>query len=431
MNRLALVPGALVLGGIAERLVLRQPPPALSTAFAQPLAVVTAWGSLGIAVWGTFAVTIAVAGIALWWSTRALGAVEPSRRQLVGVIAAAAASLAALYTWPVVFSSDVYTYALYGDLANHGLNPYAHVALPADAIARNAVAQWGATPPTCPYGPLFVRLAQFVVAATTGAGEGATIFVLRLCAGGAFLGCIVAVWEILRKQRSARRVAATVLFGLNPVALWSVAEGHNDALMLLPILVGVAAALRGRGFAGGLLCGLGFAFKAPAIVAGLALGIRRSVRGHAFAGLAVGLGCTALTALPFATGFGNQIAGHAAYAPQYSLQSLAAQLARLTPLPAVTADRLGWLAALAICAAVAADGLRRIAAGDAGRGLGRLAVAAWLAIPYPYPWYGLWFLPLAVTLGRGQGSALLGGTFASAVRYIPDMVGTLGPMLRF
>ncbi|MGH7709227.1 MAG: hypothetical protein ACREM6_15120, partial [Vulcanimicrobiaceae bacterium] len=78
-----------------------------------------------------------------------------------------------------------------------------------------------------------------------------------------------------------------------------------------------------------------------------------------------------------------------------------------------------------------ADGLRRIDAGDAGRGLGRLAVAAWLAIPYPYPWYGLWFLPLAVTLGRGQGSALLGGTFASAARYIPDMVGTLGPMLRF
>jgi hypothetical protein len=50
-----------------------------------------------------------------------------------------------------------------------------------------------------------------------------------------------------------------------------------------------------------------------------------------------------------------------------------------------------------------------------------LALAAWITIPNPYPWYALWMLPLAAfARDRRVIVTTLTVTSAALLRYLPD-----------
>ncbi|MBC5810621.1 MAG: DUF2029 domain-containing protein [Candidatus Eremiobacteraeota bacterium] len=261
------VPAAMLAGAIGARVALARPPVKAWTDLAQPLPVVTAWGTLGLVpfAWLAFAVAAGACAIVSTWGRPA--ARGPSLRL---TLACAALTLAAALAWPVVFSSDVYAYAAYGDAMLHGLDPYAAPAPTMhDAFFDAARWQWGgATFPACVYGPAFVALATLLTAASAG-HVAIALWIFRLAACAAFLGSIVAFDRAL--QRNERRRLAVAAYALNPVALWSAAEGHNDAFVLLFVMTAFAL-MRSRTTIAGFALGFAAAFKAVALaVPGLVL----------------------------------------------------------------------------------------------------------------------------------------------------------------
>ncbi len=227
--------------------------PALAGAFTvapptSPIPVLTAAGAGG-----------ALAGAALATSLMILGAAyaaaisrPPGRRML---LAAAAGSLLGALAMPLLFSADVYAYAYYGDLTLHGRSPYDHGPAPHDPLAAAAVAAWdGHVPPRCVYGPVAVGIAALTDRAGAAAGTGGQILLARLAAAAAY-GAYIGL--VLRLTRDPRARAA---FVLNPVVIWSVAEGHNDAAMVALVLAGFAYE-RGRP----LLFALAALVKVPAL----------------------------------------------------------------------------------------------------------------------------------------------------------------------
>ena len=121
----------------------------------QPLLVVTAWGSAGAVPLGALLAAILAAAIAYLYALRRAQPVP-----LLGVAIWSAAGMAIALFAPFLFSSDVYAYAAYGEMARLGLNPYAHPAAGVvDPVIRAAQLQWISAFPVCVYGPAFVAFA--------------------------------------------------------------------------------------------------------------------------------------------------------------------------------------------------------------------------------------------------------------------------------
>jgi hypothetical protein len=405
------IPLAFAAGAVAARLLLRAAPPRLHVDVAQPLVVVTTWGSYGLVFFVIFALAIALAILAF------VVALGPGRERGAGLslpatLVIATFALAAIFAWPVVFSSDVYAYAAYGHTVVHGGDPYLPVARAHhDAFVDAARWQWGGTSfPPCVYGPAFVGIAALGVLAGGDRLE-PSLWIMRIVASLAFLGSIALLYVLLR-GKGYRRFAIAA-YGLNPIALWSVAEGHNDALLVLVVFAAFAMLRRGAARASGALLGLAPLLKIIGAAAGplalLWLWGKRDVRSRRFAlALMVGLVVAAALVLPLQLKLLGAFAGQARYAPQFSLQSL-----------------IGIVPALVVIVAAAVTGFRALARGDTSGALW-LAIAGWLAIPNPYPWYALWLLPVAVAFPPSRATiALWVATIFAGLRYLPEAFGNM------
>ncbi len=377
------------------------------SAAAQPLVVVTEWGARGAELLGLLLLALGVAAL-LYRHLLARSRPPP----LAATIAIAAAGLLAAFFSPVLFSSDVYAYAAYGELARLGANPYAHAApsLANDALIRAAVWQWSGTLPICLYGPAFVALAKALVVLLAPLGMLAQLNGLRAASSAAFLLCGPLAFAAYTGSRTARlRSVATIL--LNPAAIWCAAEGHNDAIALCVVLAGFSLVRRRFDLAGAALVALAALVKLPgaAAAAGLAL-VDRRVRIGAVAGLAI----AAVFLVPLFAGIATQLAPRGHYEPQASLQALFAPFGPAVALP---------VAAIAGTALVAA-GIRRLRR-EQPDGWVWLGLGAWVLIPNPYPWYGLWLLALAAMAPQSRaGSAAVLLSLTSLLRYAPDAIAT-------
>ncbi len=416
LGGLASVALAFGCGAIVARALLAHAPARTLIDRAQPLVVVTAWGPFGVQCFWVLAATLAVATLTLILAVfRLAGRIRADDRVGYEVAIAAGAAIAATFAWPFVFSSDVYAYAAYGAMALHGLNPYAltpaHVH---GAIIDAARFQWSGTYPVCVYGPLFVAPAAAVVAVTSVASVSVTLWVFRVLAAAAFVGSILALDLALRRHAPTSRFVAVAAYGLNPVALWTVAEGHNDAFVLLLASAAVALGRRRSPPAGALLVGLSAAVKATGalyagavIVAALRSAAQERKRGIV-GGAVGGLLLAAIVTLPPLLSALEAVGKNGRYAPAASLQSL-----------------VGIGPALAVALAAAAYGIARVVRRDRD-GYAWCGIALWLALPDVYPWYALWVLPAVIVSGGGYAAAALwGATIFSAVRYLPDAAGTL------
>lgn len=407
-----LVPSALAAGTLAMAFEATHPPAFARAGMAQPLPVATAWHAFGAELLITLALALALAG---WAYLRTLaqlpGSGDASPTGLVWVVAIALTAAAAA---PVVFSSDAYAYAAYGEMLRVGLNPYGHALLPhADGLFRAAIWQWGNPPPTCAYGPLFVGIAATTVTALAPLGTLAQLSALRLSASLALIAVAALAYRVYPGDRCARlRAAATV--ALNPVAIWCAAEGHNDALALAVGLAGIALVRRGGSLVGGLVAALAGIVKLPGMLAAIACATDRRAR----LGAAIGVFVVLATAVPMLVATSIH-AGSGGYAPQASLQGLVLGLLGPRGIP------LGIGLAVAAAGALATWALRTLRRGDAA-GWPLLAIAGWVLIPNPYPWYGLWMLAVAALAPRSRAaSALIGLTFTQLLRYAPDVIGPL------
>ena len=324
---------------------------------------------------------------------------------------ASVAGLAIAWCVPVLFSSDVYAYAAYGEMARIGLDPYAPAPVPAsDVVLRAAQLQWGSAFPICVYGPAFLVVARTIVTLVAPLGLLAQLEAFRVTACAAFLLCVVLAYAAYRGDRTARlRAAATI--GLNPVAVWSVAEGHNDAIALMAVLAGFVLAHRRFFNVGAAVVALSSLIKPPGVAAAIALAVvERRARVGAIVGIALALGFS----VPLAAGIATHLAPHGTYAPQASLQAIVAPVSRVA----------AWALALAVSAwlTIRAGALLRRREFEGWIWLG---LAAWILLPNPYPWYALWLVALAALApGTPAAGVAILLSFTSMLRYIPDAIGT-------
>jgi hypothetical protein len=386
--RAFLIPAILAAGAVVSTLLARSIAPSFAIDFAQALPVATNWGVAGVLAWIPLACSIAAAG-AIWYT------LLDRPPQLRVTLIVSAISLASALCWTPIFSSDVYAYAAYGDMSRLGLDPYvAHPAL-ANPIVRAAEWQWSGSLPVCVYGEAFVALARAIVTATAGAPLSLTLFAFRIVACLALLACAA-----LARGRAAFFIAC------NPLAIYACAEGHNDILMIALVLIGAIVARRSP-FAGAAIAGAAAAIKAPALAAAWTLAALRAIERNrtvaAAAGALAGSVIAVLASLRLIHGALSHIARHGSYHAFASAQSL-------SPFAAV---------ALAVFVALR---LRTFAATyDRAVACGFIV---WLAIPNPYPWYGLWLLvPAAFAFDRRIADTAIVIAAASLLRYLPDAAG--------
>jgi hypothetical protein len=345
---------------------------------------------LGFSLSGTeFAVLFIVLGVCY------LGvvALADSIRVRVGIGAVVALNLIFVVA-PPLLSSDIFNYVGYARLdAVHHLNPYVHPLAAAPTDPSYIYVGWPLN--TTAYGPLFTlaSLSLGWVSFT------AAIWLLKVAAGLASLGCVALVWACATRL-GRPPLPATLFFGLNPVLLaYAVGGGHNDLLMLVAALGGIYLLLIGRESGMAALVGA-VAVKSSSIVLlpFALLGSRRPLRALLWGALAAAVvgGITLIV-------FGTHIS---------SLLHVLQRDARLeTPndVPGVINDvlglglanhTLGRIGTLLLVPTVALLLVRVYRGGDWLENAGWATAAVIVTTTWFLPWYLIWFLPLAALAVR-------------------------------
>ncbi|MBV9271627.1 MAG: hypothetical protein JO165_11050 [Candidatus Eremiobacteraeota bacterium] len=428
MRRAALlVPAGFAGAGLLCRYFMLSPPAAISSDLAQPLAVVTYWRAYGTEMWLALFLAVAIAGFGYVAVLRdaLAGAFKDTRKAVAWCCGIAACALMFAIIFPVIFSSDVFAYGAYGDIALRGMDPYSHDPLAAnDALLRAAVWQWGNPPPMCVYGPAFVWIAQAVVGVLAPLGATLQLDGLRIVASAALVACGPLLFSALSGFSRERRVAAVAGVVLNPIAIWTAAEGHNDALMLVVVLAGVIVARSARPALGAFVIALSSLVKAPGLAAAAAFAMfsagDRSRFTRVVSGMLAGTLVTALLSLRFEWGVRQVLVPRGHYTPQFSLQFVTATISQWIFGANDNAFFAGVAFALLLCGALFIFGAAQTIRGQR-EGFAYLALALWLAIPNPYPWYAMWMLPVAfVALNSRASWAIVLASLTSVFRYLPD-----------
>ena len=177
------------------------------------------------------------------------------------VLGAIAALHALMLLAPPLFSTDVFSYQFYGRIGQvYHANAYlaSPLALYYDPLYSYIGWKWISAPTV--YGPLFTALSYPLAPLSIPAN----VFVYKAIAAVSSLAVVALVWNGARR-RGIDPVKAAVLVGLNPlVVVYGVGGGHNDLLMLVPMLAGVVLLLqrRGRLGAGSIVVGAGIKLTA-------------------------------------------------------------------------------------------------------------------------------------------------------------------------
>lgn len=307
---------------------------------------------------------------------------------------------------PPLLSQDVFSYISYARLgAVHGLNPYD--AVPAAVPADPSFAYVGWRDTVSAYGPAFT-LATYPVGLI---GVPAAMWTFKAVAALCVLA-LAALCSRLAAVRGLDPKAAAAFVALNPLVLVHVVGGgHNDALMMLVVMAGVAALVAerarvaGAGLAGAAAVKVSAAFAAPFALIGATRNggaTRRLVIGAALALLAVG----AATVLAFGTHALDSLGLVGENQAHTSRYSVPATLSR-----AFGADvdvlRTSFLAGYAVLVAWLLVWTAR--GGDWVRAAGWAALGLLIATGWLLPWYVIWVLPLAAV---SRDRALVGATLA-------------------
>ncbi len=323
----------------------------------------------------------------------------------------------AMLLLPLLFSRDVYSYALEGRIVSiYHANPY--VAVPAnypyDPVARLIGPKWIDTPSV--YGPVFTLMSATLTKYVHGIAD--MILAYKLIAVAASIGTLGVVSRLVARVRPERAAFAAVLLGWNPVVLFhSVASGHNDMLVALAVACAIALVHARRDLLATGVLALGVLVKATAVFPlGLLIlfAVARKPRGERTSTFAK------LVAVAGVIGIGFSAPFEQTSDPTLGMANLATHTGWLAPSRMFHDSITHWLDRAGLPGlATVAGGLVRAAFPLAfvvslafivvyvARRAGRLSSVAeggawaWVLLlfaltgPVLLPWYIVWMLPLA------------------------------------
>ncbi|MBI4491462.1 MAG: DUF2029 domain-containing protein [Chloroflexi bacterium] len=173
---------------------------------------------------------------------------RPGRGLAWLVLALALLFQVTLFFMPGVFTTDIFSYAMYGHIAGvYGLNPYLQLPgyFPGNPLLDWIHPIWRFAPSV--YGPLWANLSSILSALVQDWEPVDRILAYKLLINLAHLVNLGLAWLLLRHFQPGTRVAGLLLFAWNPLLLFEFAgNGHNDALMLTFLLLAVLLFLRRR-----------------------------------------------------------------------------------------------------------------------------------------------------------------------------------------
>jgi hypothetical protein len=374
----------------------------------------------------------------LMFGSYVLAAHAAERLSARTVLMAIAAMHALVLLAPPLLSTDVFSYQFYGRIAEvYGANPYlvgphALAVQPSQGLFPFIGERWISIPTV--YGPLFTAL-SYVMAPLSIASSVVAYKAIAACAS---LGTVAIVYKAAR-LRGINPVKAAALVGLNPlVVIYGVGGGHNDLLMLLPLVAGVYLILLQRDRWGGAMMVTAAAIK---VTGGLPLAFAfasgRGMRGRdRRRGVLIGAGlATALFAGLSFVWFGtgplhlvstlHKVQGEADW---QSIPGFIGTRFGLGSVGKVTGFVLDAVFVIVFCWL-----LRRVWRGE----LDWIDASAWAAVAVLacasslLPWYAAWLMPFAA-LGHDRRLwrlALIGTGVVLCIQlvsYLPDGGAFLG-----
>ncbi|MFM2293718.1 MAG: hypothetical protein RLZZ350_131 [Verrucomicrobiota bacterium] len=160
------------------------------------------------------------------------------------VFGAGALFLGGLLLAPVMLSSDVFAYALYGRVAAvYHANPYDLA--PVIAANDSFLKLFGQEYLPSWYGPVWTLIST-ALAKLGGEHVGLTVLLFRGTAVAGALTCAGLIWASLRRFAPERATQGLVFFLWNPLLVMETGlSGHNDSVMLALVLLAVWLHLRG------------------------------------------------------------------------------------------------------------------------------------------------------------------------------------------
>ena len=308
-------------------------------------------------------------------------------------------------------SIDPLSYLSHGWIAAQpGGNPYLTAAA---AVAQTPYGPaltaegWFPVHPQTPYGPLWTHVERLAYV-LSGGDVGRGLVLLKAPVVVAVFGSTWLIWLIVRRLRPGWELTAALAFLWNPVIVVEFGmDGHNDAVAILFLLLGIWATMSGRGFWAVVGIGLGTLTKfTPAMFAlpVLVVLLRRrrswpSLLAQVAAGIGVvaGLGWLLYRRFWASAATFDGLRASSIPSPSWSIVGWLGVWFGDVPFGAPDPRPRMILAAILVVAVIAVSWQRT------DRGLiiacGVIAVAALAVTPTYWPWYSA--LPIAVLALRG------------------------------
>ncbi|MBV9133871.1 MAG: DoxX family membrane protein [Chloroflexi bacterium] len=316
---------------------------------------------------------------------------------------------------PGLFSTDVFSYVMYGRIAAvHGENPYVSPpsAFPDDPFLTWVFPFWRGQPSV--YGPLWTDLSQTLSAITGSWSAFGQVLAYRGMVIGFDAVALVALWALLGRLQPQDRPRLWLLYAWNPLVVFDlVGASHNDAVMLALLLVGVLCVYGAR--SSGVVVGLGVValsamvkFVTAVAVPVLAVAWAASARDRRDRALRLGLGLGVPAVVAGALWWPWLAAGTDALAPMREAASgrLVLNSAVLVLVQGPLAPELATFVARAAFVVWCAWELLRV--WRSPRGAIGASARLFLGLPllvltWVWSWYFSWSLALAVLLGVRSG----------------------------
>lgn len=313
---------------------------------------------------------------------------------------------------PPLFSRDPYSYYVQGKLLALGLDPYTHGAASVPGWFQAGVDPMWAETPT-PYGPLYLMMQRAVVEVFQTPYWSAVGFRLLAVVG---IACIAYAVPHLARRQGIDPAAATWLAAMNPLVLLHFAfGGHNDAIMVGFMLIGLEFALQRRAVPALVLLAAAVAVKPIALVVApfAALLVMPWATTLVRRLLAYAISTIAVLGLVLGMGFAMGVGGGWVHA----LTTPGSVRTWLSPATAIgmaiglvgdafgnhDIDAIAVIVSRLVCMAIAVGICLLLLLRPQGRTPIRGAMLAFTTViglgPVVQPWYLLWALPLVATVG--------------------------------